>query len=415
MRNLIDKKMNLLLTLSWRNLWRNRKRTLITMSSVMFAVLLAIIFTSMEQGSYERMIDSMVKYSTGYIQIQDVMYNEEPSIDHTLLYNEEVQDILDKHAEEISFYVPRLQNFALVAGENTTRGTMVMGIDPELEIKLNDLSDDIVEGSFLSQDDEGILVAEGLADILGVKIGDTLVLLGQGFQGMTASGKYAVQGIADLKIPELNNNIIYMSLATAQWFYGAEDRLTALIVMPENPKRTNQLAQNLLEDLDKEWYKVITWEELLKDLLTLMKFDVAGTQVMMMILYIVIAFGLFGTIVMMMLERQREFGLLFSLGMKRRLLASVCFMESLFIAIGGTLAGIVASIPVVAYFYHRPIRLTGEMAEAIAEYGFEPILPFSTEPSIFFTQAILVLILSILIGLYPVYKVFRLKIMDVKQ
>lgn len=407
--------MKLLLTLAWRNLWRNSKRTLITMSSVLFAVLLAVIFMSMEQGSYNRMIESMVKYSTGYIQVQDVLYHEEPSIDHTMLFDSEIQALLEKHEDKISLFVPRLQSFALVATDNTTRGSMITGIDPEIEVRLNDLRDDMVDGEFLSHGDEGLLIAEGLARILNVAIGDTLVLLGQGFQGTTAAGKYHVKGIIDLKIPELNDNIIYMSLEASQWFYAADNRLTSLIIMPENPKNTRQLANVLLTEVDKEWYNVLTWEELLEDLLALMQLDLAGTMALMVILYIVIAFGLFGTILMMLIERKKEFVLLFSLGMKRSRLAFVCFIESMVITISGIVAGIAVAIPIVVFFYHFPIRLTGTMAEAIEEYGFEPILPFSTEPAVFYTQGLYVFILALFIGLFPVYKVFRLKITDVKH
>jgi len=373
------------------------------------------MFLSMEQGSYERMIDSMVKYSTGYIQIQDVLYDDEPSIDNTMLFDEDIELLLSRHDEEIAYYVPRLQNFVLVATENITRGSMLVGIDPHMERQLNDLTQDIVEGSYLEPGDDGLLIAEGLANILNAGLGDTLVLLGQGFHGTTAAGLYPITGIVDLKMPEINNNTIYMSLEAAQWFYAADDRLTSVIVMPENPKRTTQLAGKLSEEVDNEWYNVLTWEEMLEDLLNLMKFDMAGTMVLMFILYIVIAFGLFGTILMMMLERRREFALLFSLGMKRSQLAAICFMESVFITIIGVISGIVVSIPVVAYFYHNPIMLAGDMAEAIGEYGFEPILPFSADPSVFYNQALIVLVLSILIGLYPVYKVFKMRIMDVKQ
>jgi len=407
--------MKLITTLAWRNLWRNRKRTLITMSSVMFAVLLAIVMTSSQKGAYERMIEGMVKYSVGYIQIQDVLYHEEPSIDHTMLFDDAIKEVLQQNEDNIAFYVPRLQNFVLAATDDKTRGAMIMGIDPEMETKLNDLSDNMVEGAFFLPDDDGILVAEGMARILDVGVGDTLVLLGQGFQGATAAGKYHIQGIIDLKIPDLNNNMIYMPLTSAQWFFGAEQRLTALIVMPENPRHTDQLAMALLAGVDNEWYTVLTWEELLSDLLTLMQFDMAGGQVMTLILYIVISFGLFGTIVMMMIERKKEFCLLFSLGMKRRLLASVCFLEALFISVTGSIFGLLLSIPIVAYFYYNPIRLTGDMAIMMADYGFEPVLPFSAEPSVFIGQMLVILILSFVIGLYPVYKVFRLKIMEVKQ
>jgi putative ABC transport system permease protein len=269
--------MKLILTLAWRNLWRNRKRTLITMSSVLFAVFLAIIFTSMEKGSYERMIDSMVKYSTGYIQIQDVLYDEEPSIDHTMLFDDDIRNLLEKHSDQISFYVPRLQNFALVATENNTSGSMIMGIDPELEIRLNDLTDDMVSGKFLSRDDEGLLVARGLADILGVEP-EIRLYCWAGFSGATAAGKYAVQGIIDLKIPELNNNVIYMSLSAAQWFYGADDRITALIIMPENPKRTNQLPKILSEIWTRNGTMYLPGKNCLRICSHLMKFDVAGTH-----------------------------------------------------------------------------------------------------------------------------------------
>jgi putative ABC transport system permease protein len=407
--------MAMLWKLAWRNLWRNKRRTFITVSSVLFAVLLAIVFDSMERGSYQRMIDSMVKLSTGYIQIQDVLFEDEPSIDNSLLFNDEIKGILVEFEDEIEYFVPRLQNFALAATLHQTRGTMISGIDPKAENRLNELDKVLIEGEFLDQNDPDVMVAEGLADILGIKIGDTIVLLGQGFQGSTAAGKYRIKGIVDLKIPELNNNTIYMSLSAAQWFYLAPDRLSSLIVMPRNPKQSTWLAESMNERLDRQWYRAITWEVLLQDLLNLMKFDMAGTMVMLMILYIVITFGLFGTIITMMVERQMEFGMLISLGMKRRQLALVCFLETIFITLTGVVAGMMLAIPIILYFNVFPIQLTGDMAEAMISYGFEPIMPFSTDPAVFLSQARVVLVISILVGLYPVYRVFRLDIMNVKK
>jgi putative ABC transport system permease protein len=308
-----------------------------------------------------------------------------------------------------------LQNFALVATEGQTRGAMVVGIDPEKEQKLNDLADNLTEGELITPEDYDIMLAEGLAGILKVQTGDTLVLIGQGFQGATAAGKYRIKGVVDMKLPELNNNMIYMSLQAAQWFYMAENRLTALIIMPNNPKETDQLIEELNATVDKEWYRVLGWEEMLEDLLALMSFDMAGTMVMLFILYIVIAFGLFGTILTMIIERQREFAMLLSLGMKRGQLALMCFFETLFISFAGAIAGIALAIPVVLWFYYNPIPLTGEMAEAMLDYGFEPIMPFAFDPYVFISQARIVLMISLLIGLYPVYKMFSLDIMHAKK
>ncbi len=407
--------MKILLMLAWRNLWRNKRRSVITISSVIFAVVLAILFYSMEQGTYQHMIDTMVRYSTGYIQIQDVMYEEEPSIDYSLSLDQDLRELLKEFDDQIAYQVPRLQSFALAASGNKTHGAMVTGIDPAKESRLNDLPQDMVKGEYLESADPDIIVSEGLSQIMNIDVGDTLVMLGQGFQGSTAAGKYRIKGIVSLQSPEMNNQTIYLSLEQARWFYAAPGRLTALIIMPHDPDQTQSLAEALQANIDQQWYQVLTWKQMLEDLLALMQFDTAGTMVMLLILYIVIAFGLFGTILTMIMERQREFAMLLSLGMKRAQLAIMSFMETIYITVTGVILGIILSLPILGYFYYHPIRLSGDMADALKDYGFEPVLPFSYEASVFLNQALVVLVISVVIGLYPIYKVYRMNIIEAKQ
>lgn len=404
--------MKTLIKLAWRNIWRNKRRSYISIASVLFAVLFAISADSFERGSYENMIANMVKLSTGYIQIQDVLYEDEPSIDNIMIYDEEIEKILAEFSEQISLTVPRIQNFALLATDSKTRGAMIIGIDPESENKFNSLSDNVIDGEYLETADEGVLIAKGLSEILGLKVGDTIVALGQGFQGVNASGLYPVKGIVNLNVPDLNNNAVYMSLEAAQWFFAADDRISSLIIMPVNPKHTNRLAKQIGEKLDPEWYRALTWEQMLSDFLRMMEIDRAGSKMVIYILYIVIAFGLFGTILTMMLERIREFAMLIAIGMKKAQLALVCLMESIFLSFIGVFIGIFITFPIVYYFNVNPIRLTGEMAEVIEQYGFEPVMPTSIASDIFISQAVAIFIIAFLIGLYPVYKVFRLKVIQ---
>jgi putative ABC transport system permease protein len=400
--------MKTFITLAWRNIWRNKRRSFISIGSVLFAVLFAIVADSFERGSYELMISNMVKFSTGYIQIQDVLYDDEPSIDHTLLYDDSLLEILDELCEQISYTVPRIQNFALAATETKTRGVFIMGIDPESEDRFNSLSENLTEGSYLSKDDNAVMLAEGLAAILGLGIGDTLVMIGQGFQGASAAGMYPVKGIVRLAVPDINNNAVYMPLIAAQWFYAADDRLTALIIMPENPRRTTRITNQLNEKLDGDWYTALPWQYLLQDILRMMQLDRAGSQVIIFILYVVIGFGLFGTIMTMMLERIREFAMLMSIGMKRFQLATVCLLEALFMSFTGVIAGIAITFPFVYYFNRNPIPLGGDLAGMMDDYGFEAVLPASLEPSIFITQAVVIFFIALVIGSYPAYKAFKL-------
>ena len=254
------------------------------------------------------------------------------------------------------------------------------------------------------------MLAEGLAGILGLDVGDTLIVIGQGFQGASAAGMYPVKGIVRLSIPEMNNNTVYMPLTTAQWFYAADDRISALIIMPENPRRTGRITSELNERLDSEWYAALPWQHMLQDVLRMMQMDRAGSQLIIFILYIVIGFGLFGTILTMMLERLREFSMLLALGMKRFQLAIICLLESIFMSFTGVIAGILITFPFIYYFNRNPIPLGGELATMMDDYGFEAVLPTSIEPSIFITQAVVIFIIALLIGSYPAYRAFKLKI-----
>ncbi|HAP34917.1 MAG TPA: hypothetical protein DCQ28_02860 [Bacteroidetes bacterium] len=129
--------------------------------------------------------------------------------------------------------------------------------------------------------------------------------------------------------------------------------------------------------------------------------DVASEVIIMFILYVVIGFGVFGTVMMMTIERTREFGLLISLGMKRDRLLLVTTIEALLISMLGAAAGLLAAFPLLYYFYLNPINVTGEMAKVYLAYGMEPIIPLSVEPGVFISQSIVVLILAIVASLYP--------------
>ena len=295
--------MKTLIRLAWRNIWRSKRRSLISMASVLFAVLFAISADSFERGSYELMISNLVKFSTGYIQIQDVLYEEEPSINNAMLFDDSLQKVLQEFSGDIDYTIPRIQSFALAATSVKTRGAYLMGIDPELENRFNGLADNLVDGEYFHPNDQSVMLSSGLANILGLEIGDTLALIGQGFQGANASGLYPVKGIIKLSIPEMNNNTIYMPLPAAQYFFDAQDRVTSLIVMPINTSKSGALTDDLNGRLDHEWYTALHWEHMLKDMLRLMEMDSAGSKMIIYILYIVIGFGLFGTILTMMLER----------------------------------------------------------------------------------------------------------------
>lgn len=401
-------------TLAWRNLWRNKRRTLIAASSVFFAVILALLMRSMQTGYYDYMIDSSVKTYTGHIQIQGKDYWEKRSFEESMILDEELINKV-KQIDGVELTVKRLETFSLISYGMVTRVVQIAGIDPEEEDKLTSLKSRVIKGEYLTNDSHGIILAEGLADLLNAEIGDSILIYGQGLYGITAAELVPVQGIARFSLPAQNKTFAYLSLPYAQWIYSAPDRLTSLSIMLDNREKIHSIQNEikaLFEENNEnsgEIYDIMTWEELSPELVQYIQIDNAQGIIMLGILYIVIAFGIFGTIMMMTAERVKEFGILISVGMKKWKLYLVTTLETLFISFIGVVAGALVSLPIILYFVNNPIPLTGEMADAILAWGFDPILPFAIYPGMFIAQIWTVLAIALVSGLYPINFIRKIK------
>lgn len=393
--------------LAWRNLWRNKKRTLIAAASVFFAVILALIMRSMQTGYYDYMIDASVRMYTGYIQIHGKDYWEKRSLEESMVINEKQYSELKK-IKGITLAVPRFETYSLISHGNKTKVTQITGIDPKEENKLTDLNKKLIQGNLLDDSSKGIVIAQGLAEILKVGVGDSVVIYGQGYHGVTAAAQIPIIGIVKFTLPELNKSFTYFTLNNAQWLFSAPDRLTSLSIMINNPNELDEI-ESRIKNIFNEEYEVMNWEELSPELVQSIQVDNAQGIIMLGILYVVIAFGIFGTIMMMTAERVKEFGILISVGMEKWKLGLVTLYESLFVSFLGVFTGAIISIPILLYFKSNPIPLTGEMADAILAWGFEPILPFAVYPGMFFAQIWTVLAIAMVSALYPILFIRKLK------
>jgi ABC-type lipoprotein release transport system permease subunit len=392
--------------LAWRNLWRNKRRTLIASSSVFFAVILALAMRSMQEGSYDYMVDASVSMYTGYIQIHAKDYWEKRSIDKSMdLSKEKISQI--QAVKDVTLITPRLESFSLISNEDATKVASIVGIDPEKENEMTDLKTKLIAGTYLTDSSHGIMIAEGLANVLKVGIGDSIVIYGQGYHGVTAAARVPVEGIIKFTLPQLNKTMAYLSLNYAQWLYGAPNRLTSLSLLIDEPAKLN-IVHNNIANLFDEKYEVMMWTDLIPELVQSIEIDNAGGIIMLGILYLVIGFGIFGTVMMMTAERTKEFGILIAVGMKKWRLSFVSFLESIFLSFIGVLAGIIVTIPFLYYYNQNPIPLTGDMADAMLSFGLDPILPFRFAVNLFIDQFLTVLVIAMISSLYPLSYIRKL-------
>lgn len=462
--------------LAWRNLWRNKRRTIITAASVFFAMLFALVMRSFQLGTYDRLFKNVVESYTGYLQLQNPDYFEDPILDNSFEFTPSLITKLMTDPNVITV-VPRLESFALVAAVNITQGVIVMGIDPEGEDKVSGIKSRLVKfkltekavkglksepissrtkkllgtfinesytgvgrlmadlaidpkdslailplvrryasfkNGYLSPDDlNSVLLGDGLADYLQAGIGDTIILMGQGYHGMSAAGKYCIKGIIRIPAPDIDNRIVYLPLEAARQLYGAGGMATSAVIRLHKNDDDNMLhtAQMLNKQIPKQ-YIVRTWHELNALLINQMEADSRSGAIMIWILYLVIAFGIFGTVLMMLAERRREFGVVIAVGMQKRRLARVMSLELIMTGFLGIVAGVLVSLPVVFYGHFHPVRFTGPMAKMYEDFGFDPIMPTMLPDRYYLWQMLVVVIILAITIIYSNRRIFRIKVVN---
>jgi ABC-type lipoprotein release transport system permease subunit len=461
--------------MAWRNLWRNKRRTLITVTSVFFAVFFALIMRSMQLGTYRHMFRNSIESYTGYLQIQNEEFWDDRTIDNLFKYSPELEEIIMNDENTVAT-VPRFESFALASSGTLTKGVLVMGIDPEKEALLSDVRKRLVkyklsEGNvenlknaeiseklkrtldlfagnaytskssmlldlginekdsalvmpllnrylsikngFIKSGEKGALLGDKLAAYLKVGIGDTLVLIGQGYHGTTAAGKFRIAGIVKMPTPDFDNKIVYLPFDNCQELYNAPGMLTSLVisVKKNDDYSISKMMQSLSTKISSP-LRVIGWREMNELMINQMEADSRSGAVMILILYLVIAFGIFGTVLMMTAERRREFGVLIAVGMQRKKLAAVVSTEMVFIGLMGILSGIIAALPVIIIGYYHPIRFSGQMAKMFENYSMEPVMPFMPADWYFLWQSVVVSVIVLLAIAYPVRKIYKMKVIN---
>ena len=457
--------------MAWRNLWRNRRRTMITVASVFFAVFFALLMRSLQLGSYDYMFRNMIESYTGYIQVQHNDFWEDRIVDNAISFQEETKRILMSDAN-VDETIPRFESFALASTGSRSKGVMVMGIDPEKEKLLSDVEKKLVRyrltdeaiaslkqenipqhvkknldlfngytyssdatlqqelgikeddtssimpvmrkfskvyNGYIAKGKPGALVGDRLATYLGLARGDSIVLIGQGYHGATAAGIYRVEGIVRLPTPDIDSRIVYLPVDICQDLYSAEGMLTSVILQlkDNDDDAINGTLTNLGQKLENP-YRLLGWREMNETIVNQMDADNKSGMIMIGILYLVIAFGVFGTVLMMTAERRREFGVLVSIGMQKTKLAAVMIYEMLFMGLLGILAGVAVALPSIIYGYYHPIHFSSNMARIWEDYGFEPIMAFKWIDSYFLWQSVVVGLIVLVAVIYPVRKILKL-------
>jgi ABC-type lipoprotein release transport system permease subunit len=410
--------------LAWRNIRRNRRRSSITMASVLFAVFFCSIMSSYTEGMWNRMIENTLRTRSGHIEIHGKGYWDDKITDNFMTADHAVIERL-RMTDNVENVSPRVETFALASFGNVSKGIGIVAVSPEQENAKSKLATRLTKGDYFTENDNGVLIGEGLAGYLHAGIGDTLAFIGQGHFGASAAGLFPIRGIFHSAIAEINSGLVYMTLPAAQQFIDMPDGYSGILISLKDASRLNETMKTVAgllqtapynlrneNEIEAGDYEIFPWHFTMQRLLQSARSDKAFNEIVLFILYMIVGFGILGTVIMLTNERKKEFRTMISLGMNRGRLSRTVALELLMMTLSGMAAGFALSLPVAYRFHTHPIHIGGELAKMFLDMGMEPVIPFSIDAGIFVTQAVIVFILTVMATIYPVRKIRKLVLME---
>lgn len=398
--------------MSWRNIWRNPRRTVLTMLAIGFGAALLVFSIGIQLGQYDMMISNSTRVFHGLLQVQKKGYLDEPKMRTSIA---DISVLTEKLKKETGMdaIAPRASGFALVSSEERTYGTMIVGVEPADEKQVSTIPGLIKEGRFLSASDaDEAVIGRSLAQNMKLTPGDEITLLGNGRDGSIAATVMTVVGIFESGSRDLDRNMLEIPLGSFQEAFSMDGHGHTIVVYDEDTDQVH-LLQNSIQALlgPEEDLVTLRWDQLQPGLKEMIELDYASGWLMYIVLVAIITFSIMNTFLMSVLERTREFGIMLALGYRPFSIGTVVILEAFFLALIALVAGMFGGLAVNTYFYYHGLTFPG-MEEFASYYNLPPtITPQMSFTSVTLGPAVL-LFATMLAAFFPVMRIRRLRAAD---
>ncbi|MCP4005726.1 MAG: ABC transporter permease [bacterium] len=405
----------ILLRLAWRNLFRNPRRTALTAAAGAFAAVLTILSLAMAYGSHERWIEEVVRLYPGHFEVSLDGYRENRTLDYGMELSRAAMDGLNALPESDG-WAPRLESWGLVVGDEdgaTGRAAWVVGVDAEREQHLTSLVSSVERGRFVSPGSgREVVLGETLAKNLGVVEGDNVILLSADYYGSQSADRFRVIGTIEVGNPEFDSYAAFVDLHQLQDFLEMGEGVSHVAVFATDPGRAEPIAVQLAEIFPDESFELLSWEELIPDVIQFMVLDDLGAYLTTGVLIIVVGFGLLNTILMSVFERVREFGVLRALGLRPSAVFKLVMIESLLLSLLGIAIGLALVIPLVLYLEQAPIPgeamgMSQDTIDAMELFNIDAVIVFKLTMRQVIVVPLILVFVAILAALPPAIKASR--------
>ncbi|MEM6514396.1 MAG: FtsX-like permease family protein [Pseudomonadota bacterium] len=396
--------MRVLLTLAWRNLWRNQRRTTIMLGAIVVGVWAMIFMNALSQGMVTQMIEDGLSVIPGHVQARHPDYGDDPTV-NSLLPDTDSAVSAQLATLDVSAWTTRLTVPGVVSSERESRGVRLVGVDPGRDAMISFLGDAEIEGRALaSVDDRGLLLGRKLAEALDTEVGKRVVIMSQTPDNSIADRGFRVVGVFDAKVELWEETWAVTGKETLQGLLGVPDRVTEAIVAGDDYRDVASL-QAEMQTVISPAARVETWLELDRYLGTMLGVMDGFVLIWVIVIFLALSFGLVNTLVMAVFERVREIGLMLSLGMRPSSILGQIMLESMMLLIIGLVIG-----NLVAWLTIRPLEAGIDLsvvAEGMEMMGVASVVYPDLRREDVILANVVVLVLGFLASLSPAWRASR--------
>lgn len=397
----------MILIMAWRNIWRNKVRSIIIISSIAIGLFAGISVLALYKGMMKSRIRNVIDSEVGHLQIHNINFKRDYDPQFILANGAEVLKVVNK-IPEVKLAASRSITMGMLATPTGSAGVQINGIIPGLEYQSSQLQKKIIKGNpFDPAKENEIMVGQKLAKKMKLKPRSKLVLTFTDTSGTMVSSAFRVAAIYQSDNAPLDEKNVYVNIDELNVLLGIQNSFHEIVILLKNDTDLAKAKQELQQKFSG--YQIESWKEISPETDLLVKTVDQYSYIIMFIIMFALAFGIVNTMLMAILERTREIGMMVALGMNRLKIFLLIFLETIFLTLGGTPLGIFIGWVTTAYFNKHGLNLSGMGREMMSSFGFGTMI-YPEFPTDKISGVLLIVIGTALIScLFPAIKALKLQ------
>ncbi|MBN1930183.1 MAG: ABC transporter permease [Desulfobacterales bacterium] len=397
--------------IGWRNLWRNKRRSLVVITSMALGIFAMLLSMGIMNGMNNQMVENTISTSLGHISIQRKGFQNDMKLQNSFVPSKELKNILsDIH--DLKAFTPRIKMDGMIRSSEASRGVLIMGIDPVHEKTVSKILEYTLgeaAGSYLTDSEASdILISKTLADKLDLLVGDKVVLMFQNLQKEIVGTALTVKGLYQSPIDSFDKYVVYTGLQNLQKLTGMGTKISEISIRVTHRKQVDKVVEELRNSIHEPLFTILSWKEMAPNLFRAVTIFDTMMYIFFAIIFTTVVFSIANTLIMAIMERFHEIGVMKSIGTSPNRIGAMVLFEAMNLGIVGLVAGIGVSVLIIALLAYTGIDLSFYM-ESMRTLGTGHIIYPALKSKDIIASTFIVLTTTLLAALYPAVKAARIK------